>query len=279
MADSTVIVQHIASVAIFCCSFVETYQEKVSPVSLVSLATFCTVLGWALWDYWIGQEEAEAAKAALLDEGNPAGEDLSSASSTASSKEPQGLGLVLPNGTSYQPGHSHSTSATSVNSDASNNSKTDTHNDVVVGSPNGYHSTFVDPGSSRSPRNQQRLATAKSAVLIYCALLGLSPILKSLTKSTSDDSIWAISTFLLCMNVAFFDYRGGTGARCVKYYKMSCEHVLSLSQPSSIHFYQLGIDGVHCTGLSSSVYKPSIFSHTILHRGLWSIPNLPAPAA
>lgn len=64
-----------------------------------------------------------------------------------------------------------------------------------------------------SPRAQQRLATAKSAVLIYAALLGLSPILKSLTRSTTSDSIWALSTWLLMMNVAFFDYSGGSGAR------------------------------------------------------------------
>lgn len=57
-----------------------------------------------------------------------------------------------------------------------------------------------------SPRNQARLKTFKSAILIYFALLGLSPILKSLTKSTSSDSIWALATWLLIINVFFFDY-------------------------------------------------------------------------
>jgi hypothetical protein len=55
--------------------------------------------------------------------------------------------------------------------------------------------------------------TAKSATLIYAALLGLSPILKSLTRSTTSDSIWALSTWLLMTNVAFFDYSGGPGAQ------------------------------------------------------------------
>jgi hypothetical protein len=64
-----------------------------------------------------------------------------------------------------------------------------------------------------SPRAKQRLATAKSAILIYAALLGLSPILKSLTRSTTSDSIWAISAWLLMMNVAFFDYSAGTDAQ------------------------------------------------------------------
>lgn len=74
-----------------------------------------------------------------------------------------------------------------------------------------------EPAPSAPPtyslRAQQRIATAKSAVLIYAALLGLSPILKSLTRSTTSDSIWALSTWLLMMNVAFFDYTGGTGAQ------------------------------------------------------------------
>lgn len=50
--------------------------------------------------------------------------------------------------------------------------------------------------------------TIKSAILIYFTLLGLSPILKSLTRSTSSDSIWAMSFWLLTINIFFFDYSG-----------------------------------------------------------------------
>lgn len=59
------------------------------------------------------------------------------------------------------------------------------------------------PGNSRL---QLRMSTIKSAILIYFTLLGLSPILKSLTRSTSSDSIWAISFWLLAINIFFFDY-------------------------------------------------------------------------
>lgn len=45
-------------------------------------------------------------------------------------------------------------------------------------------------------------------MLIYFTLLGLSPILKSLTRSTSSDSIWAMSFWLLAINIFFFDYSG-----------------------------------------------------------------------
>ena len=67
--------------------------------------------------------------------------------------------------------------------------------------------------SSLSPKMIERLATAKSAILIYFSLLGLSPILKSLTESTSIDSIWALSSWLMCINVFTFDYGAGPEAK------------------------------------------------------------------
>lgn len=60
----------------------------------------------------------------------------------------------------------------------------------------------------RGGRAHLRMNTIKSAVLIYSTLLGLSPILKSLTRSTSSDSIWAMSFWLLSLNIIFFDYSG-----------------------------------------------------------------------
>lgn len=69
------------------------------------------------------------------------------------------------------------------------------------------------PFASEVNRVHQRLETIKSALLIYSTLLGLSPILKSLTRSTSSDSIWAMSFWLLAINIFFFDYSGGVGAK------------------------------------------------------------------
>lgn len=147
MADTTVIVQHLASVAIFCCCFVAIIQGNISPLSVVGWATLCTVLAWVLWDYWQGQElGADDAHVKAPDAGDT----------------------------------------------------NESHSESIPSPPSRY---------------QQRASTVKSAVLIYAALLGLSPILKSLTKSTTSDSIWAISTWLLMMNVAFFDYSSGPGAQ------------------------------------------------------------------
>jgi phosphatidylinositol glycan class C protein len=211
MGDSTVIVQHIASVAIFVCCFNAIYHDRVPPVTVVSWASAMTVLGWLLWDYWMSQEQEEAVNAAANEDSNGV-DDGSSASSGSFSKEPPGLGVTVSNAHEKRPGHSHNASATSITSNLSNNSRPDPSPDKTF----GYNPPYVDPTSSLSPRNQRRLATAKSALLIYAALLGLSPILKSLTKSTTPDSIWALSTWLLCMNVAFFDYGSGTGAQYVR---------------------------------------------------------------
>ncbi|KAL8947408.1 MAG: hypothetical protein Q9222_006307 [Ikaeria aurantiellina] len=228
VADSTVIVQHLASVTIFVCCFVAIYREQVSPVSIVSLGSAGTILGWAFWDYWVGQAELMRSafkpgtvsnsqihgQAAHVAEEQAMGKDESRPPSQGS--EPAGLGLTLTSSNLARANgdlsleslgrepimpsaHPSSSSSLMEERDATTSYKTE--------------SKHHRPRITLSPRNQQRLATAKSAVLIYCGLLGLSPILKSLTMSTSKDSIWAISAWLMCINILFFDYGGGVGVK------------------------------------------------------------------
>ncbi|KAF2010733.1 GPI2-domain-containing protein [Aaosphaeria arxii CBS 175.79] len=253
MADSTVIVQHIASVAIFCCCFVAIVQERVSPISVVSWASFCTVLAWALWDYWLGEEEAEAAKAAADKQENGVEEVTNTWSgSVLPPKGPHGSELALENEGKFRPVHSHTTSTTSITSNESEAPRTG-QADPLPGSPTKQQAPYVDPTSSISPRNQQRLATVKSALLIYAALLGLSPILKSLTMSTTSDSIWAMSTWLLCMNVAFFDYGEGSGSHLPASIStnsaLMASTVLASRLPSTTHVFSLTLFSIEVFGL------------------------------
>jgi phosphatidylinositol glycan class C protein len=209
VADSTVIVQHVCSVAIFVCCFVGIFQERLSPVSVLGWGSFGTILGWGLWDNWVTKEEEEAED--IPEDGSSASSDLTTASSFNISvpaingvmKDPPGLGLTISTSNltprRYPNGYFYSTSATSLLSATSAPSP-------VTPPPRIPYSS----NSLVSPRNQARLATAKSAVLIFCALLGLSPILKSLTKSTTSDSIWAMSCWLMGINLFFFDYGGET---------------------------------------------------------------------
>ncbi|OJD37354.1 phosphatidylinositol:udp-c transferase pig-c [Diplodia corticola] len=228
VGDSTVIVQHVMSVAIWCSCFSGIVQARVTPFMVVCTGSALTVLGWLLWDFWVSEEEdaertadavahvitaAEAAK----NEGAPAEEVASSASSASSAaaagQGSSGLGLLIPNANApgARTGHSRGGSLASVVSNGSAVSA------ISTGHPTGdptFAAAYQSPhGEPMSPRNQRRWATIKSAVLIYCVLLGLSPILKSLTKSTTSDSIWAMTSFLTIINISFFDYGGGVGAK------------------------------------------------------------------
>ncbi|KAL9005613.1 MAG: hypothetical protein Q9188_001616 [Gyalolechia gomerana] len=229
VADSTVIVQHLSSVAIFVCYFVGIYQEQVSPNSVVSLGSTATVLGWILWDFWVGQVEAAKAGSRLTapldldvyphELNGQTDQSLSRGHSRPPScdRQPSGLGLTLPSEVLLTNG-SHSCGESieptpSVKSDQPSVSPPVNGQDAF---PANSTVPSCNPSDSAfSQRNQQRLATVKSAILIVSTLYVLSPILKSLTMSTSKDSIWAISATLMGINILFFDYSGGIG---VKYF-------------------------------------------------------------
>lgn len=109
----------------------------------------------------------------------------------------------------------YSTSATSLLSATSQGSATG----MTTGRAVSHRTPSPTDRSSSPPRRRPtspvqggrahlRMNTIKSAILIYFTLLGLSPILKSLTRSTSSDSIWAMSFWLLTINIFFFDYSG-----------------------------------------------------------------------
>lgn len=262
VADSTVIVQHVCSVIIFVVCFVGIFQERLSPVSVVGWGSFATLIGWLLWDWWVGKESEEDDGSGLArtksigrrefrprrhrdETGNGAGSNpnglhgdeshttllttsnssvsnLPSAASSTSNlhttPSQQDMTSLRPQ---YPPSsnpsssnllttkHLHSVSASSLASATSQTSATG------GGIGRGSISVAPDSGPKHRPssplrggRAHLRASTVKSAILIYFTLLGLSPILKSLTRSTSSDSIWAMSFWLLTINIFFFDYSG-----------------------------------------------------------------------
>ena len=48
--------------------------------------------------------------------------------------------------------------------------------------------------------------TVKSSILAFLTLLSLSPVMKTLTASTSSDSIWALAACLFILNALIADY-------------------------------------------------------------------------
>ncbi len=139
VADSTVIVQHVCSVAIFICCFAGIYQDRISPVSVVGLASLATVFGWSLWDFWMGQEEAELAAeaAAALDLARKACVEGAEEGSTTSSEGSLNHAAVNVNShTSWKPnGHglglTLSTSDLTTQSHGRKSSKTSMHSHSV----------------------------------------------------------------------------------------------------------------------------------------------------
>ncbi|KAJ3864755.1 phosphatidylinositol N-acetylglucosaminyltransferase subunit C [Lentinula novae-zelandiae] len=51
-----------------------------------------------------------------------------------------------------------------------------------------------------------RVKTFKSSILIFLALMSLSPVLRTLSAATSSDSIWALSACLFLLNILLADY-------------------------------------------------------------------------
>ncbi|KAH7103053.1 phosphatidylinositol N-acetylglucosaminyltransferase [Auriculariales sp. MPI-PUGE-AT-0066] len=57
-----------------------------------------------------------------------------------------------------------------------------------------------------TPGSATRAKATKSSVTVFLALIGLSPVLKTLTAATSSDSIWSLSAGLFCLNALLADY-------------------------------------------------------------------------
>ncbi|KAK2018244.1 phosphatidylinositol N-acetylglucosaminyltransferase [Colletotrichum eremochloae] len=227
VADSTVIVQHVCSVIIFIVCFVLIQKQRVPPTSVVSLSSLVTFLGWLLWERWEADEERKelgrlaggatvagrrepSRRTGSMRHSPPHADDTSAATTAASSLTNLSSPAAGATSTERPARHSHSASASSLISTTSTTSQSAyrRHSQEVMNQPLPRRSSFPHPGDDNSRLNQ-RLSTVKSAILIYSTLLGLSPILKSLTRSTSPDSIWAMSFWLLTINIFFFDYSGG----------------------------------------------------------------------
>jgi phosphatidylinositol glycan class C protein len=234
VADFTVIVQHLCSVIIFVCCFVFIFQERISPISVVSVGSFGTILGWIFWDFWVDHEGLVNS-----DIEEPPRNDVDA------DWYHRRKGSGNSNGHDMDSERRHLNISTHTRDDSTGNSDT----------PTKYDGSLFDASGQLylSPKNQRRLATAKSALLIYCALLGLSPILKSLTKSTTKDSIWAMSLWLMCINVFFFDYSGGLDvgfpASLSTNAALMASTVLASRLPSTTHVFSLTLFSIEVFGL------------------------------
>jgi len=221
-------------------------------------------MGWILWDNWIWIEQSELSHGAA----GAIGGDGSSSSSMASAANPSdndpraqgkkenpihGLGLTMSGNGSKEHIPQRSPELNGMLDPCSSIGASTAASSALVGSEEPRD---IDRSSLFSSRNRQRLSTVKSAFLIYFSLLGLSPILKSLTKSTASDSIWAMSCWLLIMNIFSFDYGSGEGAGATKFpaslstnAAVMASTVLASRLPSTTHVFSLMLFSMEVFGL------------------------------
>ncbi|KIE01365.1 Phosphatidylinositol N-acetylglucosaminyltransferase, partial [Metarhizium majus ARSEF 297] len=267
VADSTVILQHVCSVTIFIVCFVGIYHERVSPVSVVSWSSFATFVGWILWERWVSEEEDKedeanaAAAASAAAEGSAAVESTTAAAPKPSGSVPSGAPSPASFTANLHGGRlAPSASSTAAPASVSPSRLTPkTSSEALRGSGGGEPLVPLDEN-----RTHQRLGTIKSALLIWSTLLGLSPILRSLTESTSSDSIWAISFWLLAINIFFFDYSGGVGAKFPASLStnaaLMASTVLASRLPSTGQVFSLTLFSIEVFGLFP------VFRRHIRHR-------------
>lgn len=273
VADSTIIVQHVCSVVIFVCCFTGIFQKRVGPQTVVGWATVGTIGGWVVRDlWWKGKEDGIGERACGSADGLANREDeerlsMESTSGSASAPVTADLGLpfrepslpmsTLSTGAASRV-HSRNPSATSAGASgmpvsAVPNSDTSFLPHTVVPANASHIHPYNGTTSPFSPRMQERLTTIKSAILIYCSLLGLSPILKSLTKSTSSDSIWALSSWLMILNVFTFDYGAGPESKFPASLSTNAavmaSTVLASRLPTTTHVFSLTLFSIEVFGL------------------------------
>ncbi|KAL0633240.1 glycosylphosphatidylinositol anchor biosynthesis [Maublancomyces gigas] len=260
VADSTVIVQHLSSVVIFVTSFIAISAKRVSPVAVAVASSALTVAGWAIWD--MGYEKREAAtdmrnmrmRLGLDIPGGPHsrtpsgnGSHLRTPSGNGNggggglhSRTPSGSGNVNAAGSYFPPYHA------GMESSGGSPTKRSVGEDRVV-------STEADREYVKKAQRARRLTTAKSAALIYFTLLGLSPILRSLTTTISVDSIWAIATWLFLANCLGFDYGSGVEvkfpASLPTNAAITSSVVLASRLPDTTHVFSLILFSIQCWAL------------------------------
>ncbi|OJA18702.1 hypothetical protein AZE42_01256 [Rhizopogon vesiculosus] len=80
------------------------------------------------------------------------------------------------------------------------------YSNTVNGVPSRQTSCIAIPELFTDWLHQSGSKTIKSSLLVFLALMGLSPVLRTLTAATSSDSIWALSACLFLLNALLADY-------------------------------------------------------------------------
>ncbi|KAJ1929068.1 glycosylphosphatidylinositol anchor biosynthesis [Tieghemiomyces parasiticus] len=84
-----------------------------------------------------------------------------------------------------------------------------THSSELVANRDDPTGRLKSDDAPRRVAPRLHLSFVKATVIFFLTLLGLSPILRTLTEDISSDSIWAMSVCLFVTNILFHDYGSG----------------------------------------------------------------------
>uniref|UniRef100_A0A060TJ41 ARAD1D43890p n=1 Tax=Blastobotrys adeninivorans TaxID=409370 RepID=A0A060TJ41_BLAAD len=112
----------------------------------------------------------------------------------------------------------------------------------------------------------------KSSALIVFVVLALSPVLKSLTRSTSSDSIWALSCWLCVGNICFHDYSSVSAQEfkpiLATNLALSAAIVLASRLESTLAVFSFVLFSIQLFGVFPSFVR---WVYTTSRRGRWSL--------
>jgi hypothetical protein len=224
-------------------------METVSPVTVVMVSSILTIAGWLVWD--MGWEQREAAKErAISVRDMPSTPAITPAVTPSTSK---GLGVDLgPDGKrnsgSYFP-------------------PMEPEKPASVPAMDGDHSAQL--------RKSRILATAKSALLIYCTYPPFSPSHKTcLTRFSYITRIIPNPPFAY-KRCYFRQYLGHSNMaiHCqLPKFRLWKWHRTQLSR---IFFDQCGYHVFCRAGLPTYRYVTCVFTHAVQYPSLWTLPSIP----
>lgn len=79
-------------------------------------------------------------------------------------------------------------------------------NNMLLGGIYIFWMSYLKMSQLNQKTKYERKQVAKAAILLIMTLLGLTPVLKTLTEDISTDTICILAGLLFCMNLAFHNY-------------------------------------------------------------------------
>ena len=218
---ATVIVQHVCSVCMFLCIFIFRYQGAMGLSSLLLLDGLIALLILVLSAFYLVAFARKEDVQANGREFQINGSTFNLAENQTSPIRQQATDHLNQEKDIRDLLHQTVTTDNSTVDPLFKNQSTDTYSiesvtftetsDTVNPSSLEGSDKGTDRCHTSTPSWTVLLLGLKTYSMFTCILLGLAPILKTLTEDTSSDTIWALAAVFFFLNMVFHDYARSDG--------------------------------------------------------------------